>query len=348
MTVNISVCIPAYNRSGVLSALLDSIAAQDYDDYEIVICEDLSPERQAIAAIANGFAASNRARVRYFENEQNLGYDRNLRRLLDVAEGTYCLYMGNDDLLAPGALRCIASAIARHDDIGVVLRSYSSFDDHPDNLTQTFRYFPTERFFPAGADSIGTVFRRSVVISGMTFHRALARELATDQFDGSLLYQLYLVARILSRKNGVFVPQIISFYRNGGIPDFGNAESERGKFVPRQHTPESSLHFMREMLRIAEYVQRVDNVAIKDPILLDIANYSYPVLSIQADKPLGTFLRYIRDLQRLGFGRSPLFHLYCLSLLLLGDRRSNAIIGFIKRRLGYTPRIGGIYDGRSA
>ncbi len=348
MTVNISVCIPAYNRSPVLSSLLESITAQDYAAFEIVICEDLSPERKAIGEIVRRFAMTSPVPVRYFENQQNLGYDGNLRRLLEVAQGEYCLYMGNDDLLASGALRHVASAISRHDDIGVVLRSYSSFDDNPDTPTQTFRYFPEERFFPAGAQSIGTVFRRSVVISGMTVDRRLACELATDQFDGSLLYQLYLVARILSRRNGVFVPQVISLYRNGGIPDFGNAEAERGKFVPRQHTPESSLHFMSEMLRIASHVQSIDKVAIRDLIVTDIANYSYPVLSIQADKPLSVFLRYIRGLQQLGFGRSPLFHVYCVALLVLGARRSDAIIRFIKRRLGHTPLIGGVFKGRSA
>jgi len=46
----ISVCIPAYNRAGVLLALLDSILKQDFDDFDIVIAEYCSPERQALAA----------------------------------------------------------------------------------------------------------------------------------------------------------------------------------------------------------------------------------------------------------------------------------------------------------
>ena len=83
---------------------------------------------------------------------------------------------GNDDLLAPEGLTHVAAAIARHPDIGVVVRSYASFDDDPAHINQEFRYFDSERIFPAGADSIVTVFRRSVVISGVTLHRGLARE----------------------------------------------------------------------------------------------------------------------------------------------------------------------------
>ena len=103
MSARISVCIPAYNRAALLQPLLESILTQDYDNFEIVICEDDSPERQAIAEVVARYAATHPGRIRLFENEQNLGYDRNLRRLIELAEGDYCMFMGNDDLLAPGA-----------------------------------------------------------------------------------------------------------------------------------------------------------------------------------------------------------------------------------------------------
>ena len=254
----ISVCIPAYNRARLLPELLESIVSQAFQDYEIIICEDRSPERPAIAEVAARFSAAHPGRVRYFENEANLGFDRNLRRLIELSEGDYCMFMGNDDLLAPGALQCVASAIARHPDIGVVIRSYASFDDDPGQINQEFRYFDSERYFPAGTETIVTAYRRCVVIPGVTLHRRLAREFATDRVDGTLLYQIYLAARILGRMNAVFVPQIIALWRIGGIPEHGNAESERGRFVPSNRTIESSLHFMRGMLQVAQLVQDVE------------------------------------------------------------------------------------------
>lgn len=347
MTIKISVCIPAYNRAALLPPLLESILSQNYADYEVVICEDHSPERGEIAAVAARYDSTHPGRIRYIENEQNLGYDRNLRRLFDAARGDYVLLMGNDDLLAPGALKCVASAIARHPDVGVVVRSFASFDDDPAKINQEHRYFDSERFFPAGIDSIVTVFRRCVVISGVTIHRGLAQSFATDQLDGTLLYQIYLVARIVGRMNAVFVPEIIALYRNGGVPEFGNAESERGKFVPGNRTTESSLHFMRGVLRVAQYVEDTDHIPVRDAIVEDYSRYSYPVLAIQTDKPTGVFLRYALDLHRLGFGRSRMFYVYCLALLLLGRRNTERIIQLIKRRLGYTPNLGNLYKGRS-
>lgn len=342
----ISVCIPAYNRASVLPELLDSIVGQDFEDYEIVICEDRSPQRQQIAEIARRYAAQH-GRIRYLENEANLGYDGNLRNLIEQSQGTYCLFMGNDDLMCPDALSKVAAALNRHPNVGVLLRSYAAFEGTPDNIVQTFRYFDSERFFPAGPQSVATLYRRSVVIPGMVVHREAARDWASDHFDGTLLYQLYLVANILLTRNAVFLPEVIVLYRNGGVPDFGNSEKEKGKFVPQAQTPESSLHFMQGMLDIAAHTEQARGVPVYRAILRDIGNYSYPILSIQAGKSLKLFVAYCWGLARLGLWRSPMFYLYAFAILLLGAPRVDKLIIWLKKRMGHTPVLGKVYTGES-
>jgi hypothetical protein len=174
----------------------------------------------------------------------------------------------------------------------------------------------------------------------MVIHRDSALELATSEFDGTLLYQLYLVGRILAKRSVVFTPQIIALRRDGVEPDFGNSEAEKGKFVPKDQTPESSLHFMAGMMRIAQHVETATGLPVFDAIRQDIGSYSYPILSIQARRSRGVFLRYGIALARMGFWRSPFFHAYFLSLLVLGPDRVDGAIKWIKNRLGYTPRLG--------
>ena len=348
MGVRISVCIPAYNRSEVLAPLLESILAQDYTDYDILVCEDNSPERKKIRQIVNGFSERRPGLISYFENEENLGYDANLRNLVEKAKGDYCFFMGNDDLMCPGALSTVSSALDRYDEVGVILRSYASFDETPENINQVFRYFEEETFFPAGSETITTFFRRSVVIPGMVLHRKEALKFSTDRFDGILLYQLYLVANILVSMNGVFLPEILVLYRNGGIPYFGNSRKERGKFVPAERTPESSVHFMRGMIDIASYVEKKRNVSISKRIIKDIGNYSYPILALQAKQPFLVYCKYIFQLAKLGLGKNWLFYTYFLFILFLGPERIERVIRFIKTRLGYTPTLGKVYRGGSA
>lgn len=343
--MKISVCIPAYNRAAVLPELLESVLAQDFSAFEIVINEDDSPERQQIREIVEHYSTLYPDRIRYFENEQNLGYDANLRSLIERAKGEYCLFMGNDDLMCTGALKTISDTIFRYPKIGVFLRSFAAFEGAPGNIVQIFKYFDKELFFPAGARTISTFYKRSVVIPGVTFHREAALQFATDKFDGTLLYQIYLIANILVEWNGVYSPEIVTLYRNGGTPDFGNSPSEKGKFVPQTRTPESSVSFMRGMLEIARYVETTRHVDIYRSILKDLSNYSYPILFFQADKPLGVFFKYYLSLIRLGFGRQLLFHVYFFSILLLGTQRMEKIIAWIKSRLGHTPVIGSVYTG---
>jgi glycosyltransferase involved in cell wall biosynthesis len=343
----ISICIPAYNRAGVLPALLDSILHQDFDNFDIVIAEDASPERQAIATKVADYQQQFGEKLKYFENSQTLGYDGNLRRLIELATGDYVLFMGNDDLLAAGALSAVANAVRERQDVGVVLRSYCSFLTDPEKPVQVFRYFDEDRVFPPGPETVVTFFRRCVFISGMVFKRSSAAAYATDKFDGTLLYQQHLAGQILAKESGIYLNRILSFHRLGGVPDFGASVAEQGLFVPRQQTTDSSVHFMRGMLAIANSLDEHSRVKVGRRILKDIGNYAYPILSIQADRRFGEFLSYLWQLLKLGFWRVPLFYVYAFGLLVLGRTNCDYLITCIKRVLGRAPLLGSVYKGQS-
>jgi glycosyltransferase involved in cell wall biosynthesis len=343
----ISVCIPTYNRAKLLPELLESILSQDFEDFEVVICENDSPEREKIRAIVDDYKKRTPRMIRYFENENNIGYDANIRKLVNCATGEYLFFTGNDDLLAPGALAAVASAVKRYKNVGVVLRTYATFDETPDKVDQVFRYFSGERFFPAGPSTIVTFFKRCVVLPGVTIHRESALKVnQTDIFDGRTLYQIYLVANILVDMNGIFLPRVIAYYRKGGVPDFGNTEVEKaGNYVPGQQTPESSLFMMQGFLDIARYVEETRNVKIHDSIERDLANYSFGFIGVQKSKPLSVFLKYVVQLGRIGYGRHIMYWAYVASLLFLGEKQSWKLMAFIKRKLGRTPNIGNVYSG---
>jgi len=336
----ISVCIPAYNRVHLLRSLLRSITSQDFTDYEIVICEDFSPERTQIRAVVESEMGSVSTPIRYFEHERNFGYYGYLRRVIECATGKYCLFMGNDDILADGALSRIARAITEHKDVGVILRSYAIFDRSPDNVVETCRYCQREILFSPGRRAVIAAFRRSVVISGLVIKTAPACRLATHRFDGSLLYQVYLVANISIEMNVVLIPDVIALYRTGGVPEFGSSAAEHGRFTPGEKTVGSSICFMQGMVAIARDVEKRTNVPVFKPIVRDIANYAYPILAIHADHGFFTFLRYGWRLGRLGLARHPMFLFWLVATATLGTRLLNAMIKYIKLQSGHTPLIG--------
>lgn len=352
MTVSrpfISVCIPSYNRPFETVELLHSILSEKNADYEVIICEDYSPEREVIKSKVNDalseYSLQVRRRVHFYENERNLGYDGNIRELVRRSRGHYCFFMGNDDLVPSGALERVEKALSAHNNIGVVLRSYFSFDADPQKFNQMYQYFDSDRLFEPGSSTIATFFRRCVVISGLVVHRDSAQAIATEKFDGTLLYQLHLVVGILTAKHGLYLHKPLAAYRLGGVPDFGNSENEKDIYVPKAQTPESSFNFISGMLEIARQSENDLQVPIAAAIEKDLHNYSYPFLRIQRKLPRKEFFLYYRRLYCLGFGRSFLFHFYAMALFILGGDRCDLLIQQMKLLWGSTPRFGRLAKG---
>src|SRR5579864_1136950 len=279
-----SVCIPAYNRARHLAPLLDSICSQSFDDYEIVICEDQSAEREQIAAIVRGYAYP--GRIRYFENAANLGYDGNIRNLVEKAAGQFCFFMGNDDLMCPGALEEAAAVIGRHPNVGLVLKSYAWFDQTPDKINQVVRWFNQETELPAGIPSIRFAFRRSGVISGYIVDRDSARAVATNRFDGTLYYQMHLTANVLIDKPAVCTPKVLILCRGNEPPQFGRSAAEKGKYVPGRYTPEARLNMIGGALAIIRDLRQTRGIDVVDDVIHDYANYFYPYIKDQLTLPL--------------------------------------------------------------
>ena len=81
---------------------------QDVTNWGRVFSEDVARERPEIRAIASEYAERTNGKVRYFENADTLGYDGNFRNLVALSRGEFVFFMGNDDLVFPGAFRAVA------------------------------------------------------------------------------------------------------------------------------------------------------------------------------------------------------------------------------------------------
>src|SRR2546422_9844275 len=73
----VSVGMPVYNGERYLAEAVDSLLAQTYEDFEVIICDNASTDRTG--EIARSYAARD-TRVRYARNEKNLGAGGNFRR----------------------------------------------------------------------------------------------------------------------------------------------------------------------------------------------------------------------------------------------------------------------------
>lgn len=335
----LSVIAPTYGRAEEIPGLLDSILAQGFDDYEVVLAEDHSPRRAEVRAAVAPYQARMGDRLRYHENEETLGYDANFRNLIAMAKGEYVFVMGDDDRVADGAFRAVANAIRKYPNLGVIIRAYTVFAGTPDRTIKTLRHWPGERVFPAGPMAIVAAHRRLVAMAGIVLHRDTAHRAADERFDGTLFYQQWAAANVLVERDAVYIPDILAHFKHGSTPIFGTAKKERGLFTPGVQPPDTDLKMIGGLMRIAETVQRERGVQVMDAVRRDFASHMYPTIAHQAHQPWKVFYRFYRDLGAMGFNRYPIYHVWFWLVAIVGQPTLNWLFQTIRRVVGYTPNL---------
>lgn len=330
----LSICIPSYNRPAQLLRLLRTIDTKAAD-IQIVICEDKAPRREEVRAAVEEFKRETSYEVKYIENEVNKGYDWNIRDFIIQADGEYNMYMGDDDGFIPGALDQMIEFLRSHRELGYVMRSSRTTLDG-----ELMRYYPGTKFFEPGMQAYVELFRKSVFISGFTYKRELVKDSMTDVFDGSLLYQLYIVAEIcLKHPSAYFDVPLTHAYEEEKQFFFGSSEKEKGKFVPNKISVFGSMKFVINYITIAKYIDEKYGVKSTRLVQLDVSKYSYPILSYLQQIGRVNMLKCAWEMWKVGYGKSVYFYIYVCGLLFLGKRMCDKIILLIKNKLGRTPQL---------
>ena len=100
--------MPVYNGARFLARTLESILAQTFCDFELVICDNASSDETE--QICRDYAARD-SRIRYFRNAENIGAHPNYNRSFELARGRYFKFVPHDDVLAPQYLEACVQAL---------------------------------------------------------------------------------------------------------------------------------------------------------------------------------------------------------------------------------------------
>jgi len=103
-----SIIVPSYNSADTVKRCLESILAQDLNDYELIAINDGSTDQTG--AILEYMANADR-RVRVIHNKTNQGVSNARNKGIDVSQGDYILFIDSDDYIGHGYLRSIYNEI---------------------------------------------------------------------------------------------------------------------------------------------------------------------------------------------------------------------------------------------
>jgi glycosyltransferase involved in cell wall biosynthesis len=107
----VSVVMPSYNHAPYIESAIDSVIAQTYPNWELIVIDDGSTD--ATAKLLEKVAAAHDSKVKIFLRE-NRGAHATLNELVSLASGAWIQPLNSDDRLDPERISIMLNATRRH------------------------------------------------------------------------------------------------------------------------------------------------------------------------------------------------------------------------------------------
>ena len=153
----LSIGIPVFNGQEFLPELLDSLLAQTFRDFEILICDNASSDRTA--QICREYERHD-SRIRYICNERNLGAVANFNRVFELSTAPLFKWAAHDDLYHAAYLDACVRLLEENPDVVLAHTGTAFIDEKSEVLpfeqeTASFIDPKTGRRYWADVPSIG-------------------------------------------------------------------------------------------------------------------------------------------------------------------------------------------------
>jgi len=131
----VSVIIATYNRAHVVSEAIDSVLAQTYRDFEVIVVNDASTDNtvQVLGRYGN--------QIRYLRRETNGGCAAARNDGIRASTGEFIAFLDSDDLYEPNRLESAISFLDKHEEYGAVYAEMLRVD--PSGQLPTLRWVAT-------------------------------------------------------------------------------------------------------------------------------------------------------------------------------------------------------------
>ena len=217
LSPRLSIGLPVYNGENFLEQSLDSLLAQTYGDFEVVISDNASTD--GTADICKKYAARD-SRVKYVRQEKNLGAAENYNFVFRESKTEFFKWATHDDLLAPTFLECCMEVLEVKDDVVLVFTLGQDIDENgnvirtypPRNDTDDLNQFQRYRSMVAGRQPVIPVF-------GVMRRETLAKTRLIGKYTGS---DRPLIGEMALRGKIYEVPEYLFFYRVHPEQSWGN------------------------------------------------------------------------------------------------------------------------------
>jgi glycosyltransferase involved in cell wall biosynthesis len=122
-TPRVSIILPTYNHAAYIDAALDSVFAQTYKDFEVIVVNDNSPDN------TDEILSKYQNKIRYEKNQKNNGIAFTKNRGVALARGEYIAILDSDDIWFHNNIRKKVDFLDKHPKILAVCSDFEVFGD---------------------------------------------------------------------------------------------------------------------------------------------------------------------------------------------------------------------------
>jgi len=202
----VSICMPVYNGENYISRALDSITAQSFDDYELIVTDNASTDGTGEIVQAR---AAHDPRIRYVRNPENLGAAPNYNLGYELSRGDYLKWFAHDDLISPDFLTLLVAELDADPETSLAFGQTICIDAADQEIPGTGYHTPPIEFdapaarFFHGMSQTGScypifgLFRKSVLDRSML-------HLSYYGSDKALLAEVLLLGKLRINEDAVY------------------------------------------------------------------------------------------------------------------------------------------------
>lgn len=324
----LSVCITSYNRVKELRRCLESIDSQLFDSIEVVISEDCSPQRDKIRAEVEDYKKKSPYRVIFNTNENNLGYDRNLKKLASLASGIYVFYLSDDDCLFPNSLDGLIQELK----VNQPAMAYAPFWYGYDEKKEAKRKHQGSEIIQSGEYPVSKRVYDAILFSGLTFKREYLIAIDGERFKNLNYIQVYMFMDVMYHHGGYYYDVLMIDSVSDGENAYGSVASSNGgnKFLANRESVFSNIEFNKGLFKVIKMFDEDNGTNIFSSFSKEYSLRSLYGLCRSRKYGIKTYKQYWKTIKSSGVELSYIAKLYYIIVLILG--------GTISRKLFVIPR----------
>lgn len=253
----ISVAMATYNGERYIAEQLESICKQTKKVDEVVIVDDCSTDgtTEIVRKYTHQYPQCN---IRFFENEENLGYKKNFYRAMSLCEGDIIFLCDQDDIWRENKVAVLTDILNNNRNIALVSSSFVQIDGEgkevSGNKSAYKRKMKSQELISVPLEDL--IFHNISQGCAMALKKEI-KEMYLKAFTEDLPHDWMLNVIATMRKKCYYLNDPMFYYR---VHEKNTIGLNEGLTLTKKNSAEVRIHDAKQAIKVLSLIEQIDKV----------------------------------------------------------------------------------------